>query len=563
MRDRIYFLDFTALNDWRYRLELTPADVVPLPQPLQYEAIPTDAFLESLSGQSSFDKLPLGLASPMALNLRLRFDKLTDNLKSVIKNYNPASVHDAILQVDIPLLNVWTLRCDFGNTALTDPLSFEIIYRGVQKRGMKQEYVESPDGRVELELQTEHATKYAIECARGRIFEAAVPLAETNANVFDYHYGAVPFVKKATLEQPAKFIDIPTWIENIESIVNDFTLAYLLRLSSNIPFSVTEESNFAIQWFSALTFYAQAGVESTPGTSIQSQLYFLLLAEAQGESGLEAVSGRLPAWTKEYNNALNYLQHFAENNFVKGRWRYFGNNAEYLQTAPVFADFLGSGVHGTITKNDWSGERRLRHSGNTIRAGKAESLDVAHDDDVKEASFEPVGNNNEADYNLSVLLHNLPSYAEINDCVLYYKTTAGMIRVHDVVSITNGIDTFTSAPTGENLPGLEEVFDLEGNPLGAAGGDVDLATLTIQEKSGLPLALCNFCVQNFGKPNSAVLAGTVKMRPDLNIQTLGDLYTIELSPTDAATYGTLGELISIAPDFVQGTAQIEIWMKGA
>lgn len=601
--DNRYIYEFTAQNNWRYRLEILPRqqDNVTNHTTLTDYTITGDmgVFGEDMTLESGFDAHPLGLPKTPALKLKINLDALTGatewtDLRACLLQPNlPASMYDssgnALSETGewtTPLMsvnyfnsaNIFTLRSDLGDSGVTMSSATVIFQGGQRKTPTNKLELNHGDSFIEIDI-------FGIE----RIILEQLPLGMLDILIQPYVLHVNRFVIEQMVTQWAKTqiapagsiycyaVQLSAFIENA-SLVATAMYRNLMR-DNSADFTIAPLLGDINGSDKTIKMYKQTlgDADNPTGDAFTSEsaIYFIYAVRDTSDTLYHCFSEK--KFMGKYSNFYDMYKEIAEATFSKRV--FFNTDVKTVQCycVPIW-DRTSSDTTQAITLSDIDIDTaKIELGGMSLRAARVNLYSVGSDETDKIEYFDS-GTDSETDWDVPTAWHNMPqvtglgfqddgSYrngdeyygrasAEQGLFTYIYYGTNELARVHDYVELYDGAGTTFSS----TIVTLNDTFS-------ANNALIKGNFITRQQQSCLPYTLAKAILISFSGAGQSVLEYDA-LRPELLAFYMpfyiGNLWTTDVTPFKSylSDVGTTGILIESKIEIVKSSVSVKFLIKG-
>lgn len=593
-RDVIYSMDFTV-QQTLYRLELRPTASTPLPATPTRQSFPRDAILNALTIKSEIDKLPIGLVQVNELELSIRLNALTGDLREIITEpaYDIAQDTGTVVQTIQPGQEFSFQELVWAGRTIPSTYAQWVEFLRIEDDGNgNQTYIyrvlpNAPQGRVtfigtglgfvETRQLFQIGTGAALELGLRDIwqFGNVWRLYTLNTNntvkdiVFEGMQKRVPsleITRSADGTETIKAVIVDTFRASAEQVQTSELTGYINAISMNYVDEIaTQHPTKSYKPKSGQRFYFMSlnVVISTLAELCRNQYRKIIrsstatftipninpsityYANGQATTNMDMmfvpiikdlqkgdiVGGWCLQMEEKHSNGFDLLTVLAETFLAKAKAVATTEGIELRHKQPL-ANFANT--KPTIALKNWVGDRTDIIGGNSIRGTIANVLMSGENDktEVKNVQF---ASEREGEYSAQVLLHNIPSFAIAEHESLLFSMQFGQGKIYDQgVKIDMGIKTF------------ERDADL---PF-PANDIADIYIVQTQDKRGTANVLTKATTEIFGFPTIKLITGTVSADV-VNSTMVGNTVRLQDMNVD-------GTIVSIEADIVKHQCKIGV-----
>lgn len=596
--DNRYIYEFTAQNNWRYRLEILPRqqDNVTNHTTLTDYTITADmgVFSEDMTLESGFDAQPLGLPKTPAMKLKINLDALTGatqwtDLRACLLQPNlPASMYDssgnalsetgewtpASMSVNyFNSANIFTLRSDLGDSGATMS-SATVIFQGGQRK--------TPTNKLELNYSDSfyEIDIFGIE----RIILEQLPLGMLDILIQPYvllinrFVGEQSYLRLALTEiAPAGSI----YCYAIQvSILTDLAGSVATAMYRNLMRDNSADFNIAQLLGDingsdkTITMYEQTFGDSANPTgsafTSASDIYFVYAVRDTSDTLYHAFSDK--KFMGKYTNFYDMYKEMAEVTFSKRVFFNTDDTTVQCYCVPIWKK-TSSDTTQAITLSDIDIDTaKLEIGGMSIRSARVNLYSIGSEE-IDKIEYTNTGTDSDTDWDVAAAWHNMPQVTGLNThagggyytrssanqgLFMYLHTAPNeLARVHDSVDLYDGAgNTFTGA-----------VVALDDSLIDTGITRVRGNMIVRQQQSCLPYTLSRAILTAFSGVMQSVLEYDA-LRPELLAYYMpfyiGNLWTTDVTPFKSylSDIGTTGILIESKIDIVKASVSVKFLIKG-
>lgn len=499
---------------WGMRLWILPHDANLSSANADFHTGADGPVLEVGEQSIEFDELPIGLAKPMTLKVKLKVSALDSTLKGYITQPIDVSGNKTL----------WMLFSDRGTSGGTYTLEF----CGVQSNTDSSKYSRSSgEYVVEYELVDmaydllssvtgEDLCGYVNDDGTDNFGTAFDVDWETPANASDYRYNVSAF--QGSSVRPLTWSGIMTDIRLGLSNVMNTKYARTANVGAGVSFTFDELDRLVELPDVAFTLYEVDRTDSRViGSAFAPASSNVLIPAFVHDSDGNVVGGYCNADDEfgmaRHKSAWDWLKDLSENFAVKVALRYSYNSGggnPYVNVRWVVQRVMDYSVSNrSVATDEWKNDVELEEGASVVV--KAEVEFDLEGDNASRAKYEIDGTRTQRGWTLRSILHNLPAAknelstkmaggVSRNDAitrgfpytnVLYYNASGNMVKIHETLRIYWGgafgtTYTLVSSALSESPPYASTLTAV-------TEWCVDMQTTT-----GIPYGIAKFIATLFG-----------------------------------------------------------------
>jgi len=618
--DNRYIYEFTAHNNWRYRLEILPRQKQNLTNhtTLTDYTITADmgVFADEITIESGFDAHPLGLPKTPAMKLKMNLDALTgatewtDLRDCLLQPVLQSGMYDSsgdiltggsawtpirLARYVFNTANIFTLRSDLGDSGATMS-SATVVFQGGQRK--------TPTNKLELNYSSSfyEIDIYGIE----RVLLEQLPLGMLDifANPVSLECYRFTLDQRSTNYQvigeaapPDGYHVYAMSLSNFISAANSTAKAMYRNLvrsnSANVtiaPFLGDLGGSDAV-----VQFYEQTleDADNPVGADItsESDMYFIYAVRKDGETLYHCLTDS--KFLGKYSNFYDMYKEIAESTFSKRV--FFNSDYKTLQCycVPLWSKTTSDTRQEIALSDIEIDTAKLELGGMMLRAARTNLYSVGSDELDKTEVFD-VGTDSESDWDVPTAWHNIPQATKIiytgdyntpswasfrrsgaQQGELFYVAEVPpasidevLGKVHDYVELYDGAgNTFGYASIA--YPSVTTIVDGSEGVSEAASSirRIQGNFIARQQQTCLPFTLASAILTCFSGAGQSVLEYDTTRPDKLQFyfpQWIGDLWTTDVSGFKSylSFVQTDGVLLESKIDVVKCTVSAKFLIKG-